>query len=109
MAHPECPPEVVQQADAALSTSGMLRYVRQSKRREFIIGTEVGILYPLQQANPDKRFFPASEKMVCTDMKKITPADVLACLEGMQGRVVVPEEIRRQALAAVQRMIALVK
>ena len=109
LAHPECRPEVVQQADAALSTSGMLRYVSQSTRREFIIGTEVGILHPLQQANPDKRFYPASEKMVCTDMKKITSADVLACLEGMQGRVVVPEEIRRKALAAVQRMIELAK
>ena len=107
LAHPECRPEVVALADAALSTSGMLRFVEQSDRREFIIGTEVGILHPMQQANPEKRFYPASEKMVCTDMKKITPADVLACLRDMSGRVVVPEAIRQRAHTAVQRMIAL--
>jgi quinolinate synthase len=107
LAHPECRPEVVALADAALSTSGMLRYVARSERRAFIIGTEMGILYPMQKENPDKRFYPASDQMICDDMKKITPADVLACLQEMRGRVVVPESIRRRAHAAVQRMIRL--
>jgi quinolinate synthase len=109
LAHPECRPEVVALADAALSTSGMLRYVKASGRSEFIIGTEVGLLYTLSQQNPGKRFYAASEKIFCGDMKKITLADVLGCLERMDGRVVVPEDIRRPAHAAVQRMIALSK
>ncbi len=107
IAHPECRPEVVAMADVVASTSGMLRHVRQSSRTEFIIGTEKGLLYPLQKDNPDKRFYPASEKMLCKNMKKIGPEDVVRSLETMSGEVKVPEEIRVPALAAVQRMIDL--
>ncbi|WP_319407462.1 quinolinate synthase NadA [uncultured Desulfosarcina sp.] len=107
MAHPECRPEVVEIADAALSTSGMIRFAAESDATEFIVGTEVGLLYPLVQKTPGKKFYPASEKMVCPDMKKITPQDILACLEDLSGQVKVPEDIRVPALAAVTRMIDL--
>jgi quinolinate synthase len=109
LAHPECRPEVVALADAALSTSGMLRYARDSDKGAFIIGTEVGLLYSLAMQNPNKRFHAASEKLLCVDMKKIALGDVLVCLERMEERVTVPEEIRRPAYVAVQRMIALAK
>ncbi|MDL1981042.1 MAG: quinolinate synthase NadA, partial [Deltaproteobacteria bacterium] len=46
MAHPECPPEIIDMADVALSTSGMIRYAMESKSRSFIVGTEIGLLYP---------------------------------------------------------------
>ncbi len=107
LAHPECRPEVVEMADAALSTSGMIRYAGASEKDSFIVGTEVGILHPLKKAHPDKNFYPASERMVCADMKRITLADVAASLSGMAGEVRVPEEVRRPALAAVRRMIDL--
>jgi quinolinate synthase len=107
LAHPECRPEVVAMADVVASTSGMLRHVSQAAETEFIIGTEQGILYPMQKANPHKRFYPASEKMICHDMKKIRLADVGSCLEAMEGEVKVPEEIRIPALAAVEKMISL--
>jgi len=107
IAHPECRPEVVAMADATLSTSGMIRYAAESEATEFIVGTEVGLLYPLAQKNPGKTFYPAADKMLCPDMKKISPRDILTCLETMTGQVKVPEEIRIPALAAVQRMIDL--
>jgi quinolinate synthase len=107
IAHPECRPEVVDIADAALSTSGMIRFAAESDATEFIVGTEVGLLYPLAQKVPDKTFFAASEKMMCPDMKKITPRDILACLENLSGQVKVPEDIRIPALSAVTRMIEL--
>jgi quinolinate synthase len=107
MAHPECRPEVVDMADAALSTSGMIRFAAKSDATEFIVGTEVGLLYPLAQQLPGKSFFAASEKMMCPDMKKITPQDILACLENLSGQVKVPEDIRIPALSAVTRMIEL--
>ena len=107
MAHPECLPEVVAMADAALSTSGMIRYAQESDNTEFIVATETGMLYPLSKVNPDKRFYAASERMICTDMKKITLADIVHCLENMEGQVKVPEDIREPALQAVQRMIDL--
>ncbi len=109
MAHPECRPEVVDMADAALSTSGMIRFAAESDATEFIVGTENGLLYPLAQKTPGKKFYPVSDKMICADMKKITPQDILHCLENMSGQVKVPEDIRVPALASVGRMIALAR
>jgi quinolinate synthase len=107
IAHPECRSEVLALADNVLSTSGMIRYAKESKRSAFIVGTEVGLLYPLKKVNPDKDFYPASLSMVCPDMKKITLDDIIRSLEYMEGQVKVPEAIQQPALTAVQRMIEL--
>ena len=107
IAHPECRPEVVALADIVTSTSGMLRHVAQAAEEEFIIGTELGILHPLQKDNPGKRFYPASSKMICEDMKKISLKDVCHCLDSMTGEVKVPEDIRLPALRTVEKMISL--
>jgi quinolinate synthase len=107
IAHPECRPEVLQMADEVASTSGMIRFVKSSDAKEFIIGTEVGLLNPLSWQAPDKLFYPASSEMLCPDMKKISLEDVIDCLETMQGEVKVPEEIRVPAMRAVKRMIAI--
>lgn len=106
LAHPECRPEVLDLADTVQSTSGMLRFVAESSHESFIIGTEAGILYPMQQQNPRKRFYSLSDRMICPDMKKIALKDVLHSLETLAPRVSVPEEIRVRALAAVERMLA---
>jgi quinolinate synthase len=105
MAHPECRLEVLEMADVVASTSGMLTHARNSDRREFIVGTEIGLLYPLKKQNPQKAFFPASPAMECVDMKKITLPDILRSLERLDGEVKVPEGIRKLALNAVQRMV----
>lgn len=106
VAHPECKPEVLDLADAIRSTSGMIAYVKESKEKEFIIGTETGILYPLSKANPDKVFFPADPRMVCPNMKKTGLPEVLKALERMEPVIKVPEEIRVPAQRAVERMLA---
>ena len=85
----------------------MIRYAGASKEMSFIVGTEVGLLYPLEKENPGKFFYPASEKMLCEDMKKITLEDIARSLELMEGEVKVPEKIRMPASEAVQRMIDL--
>lgn len=107
MAHPECRPEVLELADVIRSTSGMIRYAKESKASTFIVGTEVGLLYPLKKANPDKLFYPASSKMLCKNMKKISLEDVARSLELMEGEVKVTENIRQPAFKAVQKMIDL--
>jgi quinolinate synthase len=107
MAHPECRPDVLALADVVESTSGMLRYAGQSSHKAFIVGTETGLLHPIQKQNPDKTFYPASKKMVCRNMKRIGLVDVAACLENLSGQVKVPEDIRIPALAAVTRMLDL--
>jgi len=106
LAHPECPPEVLDLADVIKSTSGMIAFTRQSEHREFIIGTETGILYPLAKASPEKDFIPADPNMVCPDMKKTGLQEVLKALEEMGPVVKVPEEIRVPAKRALERMLA---
>jgi quinolinate synthase len=107
LAHPECPPEILDLADEIRSTSGMLAYVTESEKKEFIIGTETGILYPMSKANPDKIFIPADSDMVCDDMKKTGLTDILQSLEDLQPEVKVSEEIRVKAKGAVDRMLAI--
>lgn len=107
LAHPECPPEILELADEVKSTSGMIAYAGNSDSREFIIGTEIGILHPLSKANPDKLFFPADPGMICSDMKKIGLSEILTALQTMQPEVKVPKEIREKAKGAVDRMLAI--
>ncbi len=107
MAHPECRLEVLALADVVTSTSGMLAYASKSNQKSFIVGTEVGLLYPLKKANPEKDFYPASLAMECKDMKKITTEDIKKSLRDFKGQVKVPEDIRKNALKAVSRMVEL--
>jgi quinolinate synthase len=106
--HPECRPDVIELADEALSTSGIIRYAAREDVRELIVGTEVEILHRLKKENPGKTFIPASKKAVCPNMKKITLDKILASLETMTPEVRVPEEIRVRAKKAVERMLAIV-
>ena len=104
--HPECRSEVVMMADVVESTSGMVRFVSQSDAREFIIGTEVGILHRLRKGNPGKKFIAACESAVCQNMKRNTLEKVLWSLEEMEHKVEVPENIRRRARRAIDAMVA---
>ena len=105
MVHPECRPEVIELADAVLSTGGMCRYARSTAAREIVVGTEVGIIYRLRKENPGKVFIPISEQAVCPNMKLITLETILWCLQDMSPEVKVPEEIRTRAKAAVDKML----
>ncbi len=107
MAHPECPPDVLEMADVIKSTSGMLAYAAESGKREFIVGTEVGILYPMSRANPDKTFIPADPEMRCVDMNKTGLPEILNSLTTLQHEVKVPEDVRKKAKKAVDRMLAI--
>ncbi|MDD5598690.1 MAG: quinolinate synthase NadA, partial [Victivallaceae bacterium] len=77
MIHPECPPETVETADAALSTGGMLKFARETAAKQIIVATEVGIIHRLKKENPDKLFIPVSEQAICPFMKLIELHDVL--------------------------------
>jgi len=103
--HPECRPEVIDVADRVASTSGMLAYTKESKATKFIIGTEIGIIHPLKKGSPEKEFIPASEKMICPNMKLTTLKDIYDCLNEMKGVVQVSEEIRAKAKKSLDRML----
>ncbi|MCX7927353.1 MAG: quinolinate synthase NadA [Candidatus Omnitrophica bacterium] len=103
--HPECRKEVIALADEVLSTSGMAKFVKENRAREFIVGTEVGIIYRLKKDNPHKEFYAASEAAVCPNMKRITQEKVLWSLQTLKDEVCVSEEIRCRAKKAIERML----
>jgi quinolinate synthase len=105
--HPENTPDVIEVADRVESTGGMLRYVKESPKKTFIIGTETGIIHRLKKENPDKVFIPAMDKAICPNMKLITLEKVMWSLEQEETEVIVPEDIARKAKSAIDRMIAL--
>ncbi len=106
IAHPECSPDVLELADHICSTSGMYEYVRTNQARKFIIGTEMGILYRMRKENPDKEFILASSKLICPNMKLISLEDLRDSLQTLSPVVTVPEDIRRRAKVALDRMLA---
>ncbi len=103
--HPECRPEVSAIADAVESTSGMIRFCREDDAKEYLIGTELGMLYRLSQDCPGKVFYPVTEVSVCRNMKMTTLDKVLGALRSEGPVVTVDPETRAKALRAVQRMI----
>ena len=105
IAHPECTPEVRALADRVASTEGMCRYVKETKAREVIVGTEIGIIHRLKKENPEKVFYPASEQAVCPNMKLITLEKVLWALEDMQPEIDVPPEMTSKARRCIERML----
>ncbi len=105
MAHPECRIEVLDAADHVTSTSGMLRFARSSAAREFIAGTEIGLLHRLRKENPDKTFFPLRRDMVCPNMKKTTLQSILRAFQENMYLIDVPEHIRVPAKRALDRML----
>jgi quinolinate synthase len=103
--HPECLPEVIDLADEALSTSGMCKFASQTNAKDIIIGTEVGIIYRLKKENPNKEFYPASERAVCPNMKRISQEKILRALEELREEVYVPDTIRRRARKSISNML----
>ncbi len=108
LVHPECRLDVIGLADETLSTGGMIRYAKSSPANEFIIGTETGIIHRLKKENPGKKFYPATELAVCPNMKKIDLWKVLASMKNMEHEIRVPEDIRKKAKKAIDRMLEIV-
>jgi len=105
MAHPECRIEVLEIADHVTSTSGMLRYAAASDAKEFIVGTEIGLMHRLRRENPEKLFYPLRKDMICPNMKRTTLKSILRAFQENTYVVKVPEEIRVPAKRALDRML----
>lgn len=104
LVHPECNSEVIKTADQVLSTGGMLEYARQSSGREFIIGTEIGIIYRLKKQNPGKIFYPANNNIICPNMKLINLEKIMWSLEDNVYKINLPGNIIKKARLSLERM-----
>ncbi len=105
LAHPECSPQVLKYADGIYSTGGMFKLVKGSDKKEFIIGTEMGMLYRLQKENPDKRFYLPTNHLLCAHMKLTTLGWVMHSLENEVYEIKVDEHIAVKARKSLERML----
>ena len=106
MAHPECPPAVLELAQHICSTSGMYDYARTSPAKAFIVGTEMGILYRLRRENPDKQFILPTSRLICPNMKLTSLEDLHKCLQTLSPQITVPADIAARARVTLERMLA---
>lgn len=107
--HPECPIEAVELGDYVGSTSGIIKYVTESSAEEFIICTEDGVLYELQEKNPNKKFYLPKEKFQCVGMKKITLDKIINSLETLEPQVHLKDEIITEANKPLENMLEMAK
>jgi quinolinate synthase len=107
MAHPECPQGIRDMADKLLSTGQMINFAKESDHKEFIVATEMGLLYRLRNENPEKKFYSVSDRALCPNMKKIDLEKVLWALEDLQHRITVPEETAKLASRSIEAMLAI--
>ena len=103
--HPECTPDVTAIADEVASTSGILRYVASTPYKEYVIGTEVGLLHRLRKLHPDKRFYHVTPFADCPNMKLNTLEKLLWSLEDMEYKVTVLRDVAAKARKALDRML----
>jgi quinolinate synthase len=104
MVHPECSAEMRKVADFIGSTSKMCRYAKESHAKDFIIGTEEGILHRLRKENPTKNFYVAYEGAICPNMKLTTLDRLYVSLKEEKHVVKVPETVAKKARASLERM-----
>ena len=104
LVHPECTPEVIDIADFAYSTEGIIKHVAGSPKREFIIGTESNMLHRLRKEAPGKVLYEVPNA-TCPNMREISLEDVRDSLVKGQHRVELPADIIRKARVPLERMI----
>jgi quinolinate synthase len=110
VAHPECPEAVLAMADFVGSTSAIIEWCGASNAPAFIVMTESGVNYSLERVAPGKKFYyVANENCNCSEcpyMKMNTLEKLRDCLQHLEPRVELPEEIMRRALIPLERMLA---
>ncbi|NOC45486.1 quinolinate synthase NadA [Ruegeria sp. HKCCD7559] len=105
IAHPECPPDVVAEADYSGSTSGIIKYVHDEKPEKAMLITECSMASNIADELPDVDFVGPCN--MCPYMKKITLEKILYALHTMEGQVEVAEDVAEKARKSVQAMIDL--
>ena len=107
--HPECTLDVLKHADYIGSTSGIIEYATKSDKKDFLISTELGVLYMLKQKNPEKNFYSVGPVQICPNMKKVSLEKIRNCLRDNTGVVEVSDEMREKSLVPLKRMLELAK
>ena len=112
IAHPECEEPVLERARFIGSTSALLKHVKSSPSKQFIVATESGIIHQMQKAAPEKEFIPAPPEAncACNDcpyMKLNTMEKLFACMKNRSPEILLGDRVMERALAPIQRMLSM--
>lgn len=107
LTHPECTEEVIEVSDFVGSTSEIIDYATESNSNKFIVCTEMGVFFELQEKNPNKKFYSVGHRQFCPNMKKVTLDKVVLALENMEPTVELTDEIIESAAKPLQKMLEL--
>lgn len=107
IAHPECPPEVIEASDFAGSTQQMIEYVEKDKPAKVLLITECSMSDNIQAAHPEMKLVRPCQ--LCPHMKKITLPKILDCLQNETGEIFVDAGIAARAIVPIQRMLEMSK
>lgn len=107
--HPECRPELVEMSDYSGSTSGIIDYARNDDHDEFIVVTEIGVLYQMQKENPNKKFYTVTNNQICPNMKKNSLEKIRDCLKDNLNEVILDQEFMTLAKKPLEKMHELAK
>ncbi len=105
VSHPEAPMTVLDVSDQVLSTSGMLKFVAESKEKQFIVATEQGLLQRMKRENPGKEFYPAYRAKICSNMKRTSLRNVYEALANDRYEIKIPEDTAKRAVHALNEML----
>ncbi|MDR1006023.1 MAG: quinolinate synthase NadA [Bacteroidales bacterium] len=114
VAHPECNNSVLELADFIGSTQAMIKFIKQSEERKFLVATESGIIHQLKKDNPDKEFIvvASDESCACNDcryMKMNTLEKVLHSLQSEEYEIKLSEDLIKKAQQPIIRMLDMSK
>ncbi|MBD5401797.1 quinolinate synthase NadA [bacterium] len=109
LAHPECHTSVSDIADYVGSTTGIMKFAKESNNKSFIIATEEGVVDRLKRDFPDKEFIPVKENIICPNMKMTSLEDILEVLEKENNEIFVDEKIAPKAVKCIDRMLEVSK
>lgn len=109
LAHPECHKSVADLADYVGSTTGIMKFAKESDKKQFIIATEIGVVDRLNRDCPEKEFILVSPKAVCHNMKWIHLEDIYNSLLHEQYEINVDEDIAKKAVNCIDRMMEVSK
>lgn len=109
LAHPECHMSVSSIADYVGSTTGIMKFAKESDNKSFIIATEQGVVDRLKRDLPDKEIIPVKENIICPNMKMTSLEDILHVLETEENEIFVDENIAPKAVRCIDRMLEVSK
>ena len=112
LAHPECDENILRHSDYIGSTTSIIKFAHDSDLEQFIIATEPGVIHQMEKESPQKTFIPlpSNDGCACNEcphMRLNTIEKMVTALETMEPEIILSEELRFQALAPLERMLAL--